>query len=134
MSNVTFITFNEGEEVDALVEVYSTINYLVSGIDQMIIKFTDFSRNESLPKLPDVFGYNYYNWYSEDDLYKFDNLEYEIEDSFEYLKEGYELNPYILIIHDANRFYSYEDLYNYFESKVGLLEMINMYIYCTIRL
>lgn len=135
MSNVTLITFRDENELDALMEVYDTVHYLVQGIDQMVIKFSDYSNNELLPRLPDVLGYHYYSWFSEDTSYRLDNLEYELSDSYEYLREGYELNPFILIIHDVTRIYNnYKDLYEYFESKIGLMEMINMYIFCTVRL
>ena len=135
MSNVTLITFRDEDEINALIEIYSTVHYLTQGIDQMIIKFTDYSNKDFLPRLPDVLGYQYYNWFSEDPSYRLDNLEYEISDSFELLKEGYELNPYILIIHDVTNIYSnYKDLYEYFLSKIGLMEMIHMYVFCTIRL
>ena len=135
MSNVTLITFRDEEEIDALMEVYNTIHYLVQGIDQMIIRFSDYSNNINLPRLPDVLGYQYYNWFSEDSSYRLDNLEYELSDSFDYLKEGYDLNPFILIIHDVTNIYSnYKDLYEYFESKIGLMEMINMYVFCTVRI
>ena len=135
MSNVTLITFRDEDELNALIEVYYSIYYLTQGISQMVIKFTNYSNNDNIPKLPDVLGYQYYDWFSEDSTYRLDNFEYELSDSFELLKEGYELNPYILIIHDVTSIYNnYNDLYDYLSSRIGLLEMINMYVFCTIRL
>lgn len=69
--------------------------------------------------------------------YTIKDLEEEINYSYSYLKDGVDMFPSIIIFHDADYMFqdiTFDQIYEeYIYQNIGIMEMLNIYVCCTIR-
>lgn len=136
--NASIHFFNDLNETEALADVYSEVYKLSLDYPNMSIIFVNLKENyyDTLTLHDLSVKVNYWT-YSEYGDYSLDELEDQISLLYnDFYKPGAEWEPLVLIIHDATNMSDcgdFELLLEYLEDKVTLLEVLKLYIYCTVK-
>lgn len=135
--NASINFFNTENEVDALVDIYDRVYKLSLKFEDLSIIFINLNGNPDTPTIHDLNKTVYYNNYSEYNDYTLDELEDQICLIYrEFYKQGKDYNTLVFIIHDStemNDCSDMETLKEYLEERLNLLDVLRMYVFCTVR-
>lgn len=135
--NASINFFNSENEVDALVDIYDRVYKLSLKFEDLSIVFINLNGNPDTPTIHDLNKTIYYNNYSEYNDYTLDELEDQICLIYrEFYKQGKDYNTVVFIIHDSTEMsdcIDIESLKEYLEERLNLLDVLRMYVFCTVR-
>ena len=137
MKPITAINFSDENENLALFELYTKIKNSFQDVP-IFVTFADYSPNpnESID-LINTFPKLNIRTYINRPNYNLKDIEDEIDEGYGYLSDGASMYPSIIIFHDIERMYediTFNQIYEEFlHGHVAILEMLNIYVCCTIR-
>lgn len=136
--NASIHFFNDCNETEALADVYYEVYKLSLDNPDMSIIFANLKDScydtitiDDLSKKVNYWSYSEYSEYSLDELEDQISLLYN-----DFYKPGNDWEPLVLIIHDATNMRDcsdFETLLEYLENKVTLLEVLKLYVLCTVK-
>lgn len=137
MKPITAINFSDENENLALFELYTKIKNSFQDVP-IFITFVDYSPNpnESIDLINTYPKLNIRTYVNRPN-YNLKDIEDEIDEGYGYLSDGVSMYPSIIIFHDIERMYediTFNQIYEEFlHGHVAILEMLNIYVCCTIR-
>ena len=137
IQNAVISYFSKGDEEDALVGIYN-IAYKIATDNNITLMFINLADNYWDTLTIDDLTYPIpYNTYSEYREYTFEELEDQIYYIYkEFYSQGILYEPVVIIIHDAAKLCEDRDEYQliaYLDDKISLLEVMQVYVFCTIK-
>lgn len=137
MLNASVSYFDLDNEVDVLLNVYNKLYNLSLQYNDLSIIFVDLTDKLNTLTIDDLNKKIPYNSYSE--YREFSLLELEDQISLlynEFYLKHITFEPIVIIIHDCTKMPDCADeyeMYEYLNDKLGLLNMLRTYIFCTVR-
>lgn len=135
--NVTLSYFCTDDEVDVLVELFNKAYRLgLDNEDGIILTYINLSGDYKIT-IDDLSYPVNFSSYSEYNDYTLEDLEDQISLIYhEFYSQGIYYDPVVIMIHDAANMCDDKDEYellNYLNDKLTLLEVMRVYIFCTVR-
>lgn len=135
--NVIITYFSKGDEEDALVGLYNVAYKIAMDNEYITLMFINLSNDYDTVTIDDLTYPIPYGTYSEYNDYTFEELEDQLYYVYkEFYSKGILYDPVIIIIHDASKLCEYNDEYQlikYLDDKLSLLDVMQIYIFCSIR-
>lgn len=135
--NVIISYFSKGDEEDALVGIYNKAYKIAKDNEAIALIFIDLSNAYDTITIDDLTYPIPYGSYSEYNEYTFEELEDQIYYIYkEFYSQGILYEPVVIIIHDASKLCEDNDDYQlirYLDEKLTLLDIMQVYVFCTIR-
>lgn len=135
--NVTLSYFCTDDEVDVLVELFNKAYRLgLDNEDGIILTYINLSGDYKIT-IDDLSYPVNFSSYSEYNDYTLEDLEDQISLIYhEFYSQGIYYDPVVIMIHDAANMCDDKDEYEllkYLNDKLTLLEVMRVYIFCTVR-
>lgn len=135
--NVALSYFCTDDEVDVLVELFNKAYRLgLDNEDGIILTYINLSGDYKIT-IDDLSYPVNFSSYSEYNDYTLEDLEDQLSLIYhEFYSQGIYYDPVVIMIHDASNMCDDKDEYEllkYFNDKITLLEVMRVYIFCTIR-
>ena len=137
IQNVIISYFSKGDEEDALVGIYNNAYKIAKDNEAIALIFINLSNEYDTITMDDLTYPIPYGSYSEYNEYTFEELEDQIYYIYkEFYSQGILYEPVVIIIHDASKLCEDNDDYHlirYLDEKLTLLDIMQIYVFCTIR-
>ena len=137
IQNAIITYFCNDSEEEVLVELYNKAYNIALDNDAITLMFINLTGNLSTITIDDLTYPIPYGTYSEYNDYTFEELEEQIYYIYkEFYSKGILYEPIVIIIHDSSKMCEENDDYQlitYIDEKVSLLEVMQVYVFCTIR-
>jgi hypothetical protein len=137
IQNVVITYYSKDDEEDALVGLYNKAYKIAlnnDGVTLMFINLTECLDTVTIDDLTYPIPYGSYSEYTD---YTFEDLEEQIYYIYkEFYSKGILYEPVVIIIHDSAKLCEFNDEYQlitYLDEKVSLLEVMQVYVFCTIN-
>ena len=135
--NVALSYFCTDDEVDVLVELFNKAYRLgLDNEDGIILTYVNLSGDYKIT-IDDLSYPVNFSSYSEYNDYTLEDLEDQLSLIYhEFYSQGIYYDPVVIMIHDAANMCDDKDEYEllkYLNDKLTLLEVMRVYIYCTVR-
>lgn len=137
-NNAIIYTFNGYDEDSVLTKIYSKLYRLAHIDDNLAVVFVNLSDNKyNIFTINDMTPEINCSLYSEYDDYSLDELDSQISLIYnDYYKLGKEWDTMAIIIHDSLKLSdcdSIEELENYINNKLNILDVLKLYVYFTVE-
>lgn len=137
IQNAIITYFCNDSEEEVLVGLYNKAYNIALDNDGITLMFINLTGNLSTVTIDDLTYPIPYGTYSEYTDYTFEELEEQIYYIYkEFYSKGILYEPVVIIIHDSSKMCEENDDYQlitYIDEKVSLLEVMQVYVFCTIR-
>lgn len=135
--NASINFFDNMNESEVLLNIYNQLYMLSLKYEDLSIIFINLNDNSDTPTIYDLNKEIYYNSYLEYADYTLDELEEQVCLIYrEFYKPGKSYSPLVIIIHDSIEMsdcYDIETLKGYLEERLNLLDVLRIYVFCTVR-
>lgn len=136
--NASISYFCEDDEVDVLVEMFNKAYRLgLDNEDGIILTYINLTGEYDKVTIDDLTYRINFSTYSEYTDYTLEELEDQLYIIYhEFFTKGIYYDPVVIMIHDATKMCDDNDDYElikYLNDKLALLDVMRVYIFCTVR-
>ena len=136
--NASISYFCRDDEVDVLVEMFNKAYKLgLDTEDGIVLVYINLTGEPDKVTIDDLSYPIHYSSYSEYNDYTLEDLEDQLSLIYhEFYSQGIYYDPVVIMIHDAAKMCDDNDDYeliNYLNDKLALLDVMRVYIFCTVR-
>lgn len=136
--NASISYFCEDDEVDVLVEMFNKAYRIgLDTEDGIILTYINLTGEYDKVTIDDLTYRINFSTYSEYTDYTLEELEEQLYLIYhEFFTQGIYYDPVVIMIHDASKLCDDNDDYElikYLNDKIALLDVMRVYIFCTVR-